>query len=336
MAIRFKHDAAGVVPPSNSSTRKYGQSLVMQQQQQKYQSQQAGYDRMFTALRDQNQNIAQQQRDWMQRDFALNRDKDRRDFITARDKEQFDQQQKLMDRQFDQQQKLMDRKLQQNLVAESEALVNPQLDATQRAEILDKIRAERATLSANRIEKPPVPTAQDLHDQSVVYQDGIAGQTDKNGMFVPLPQQTKRPTSAEDAFKSDPKLADKYFQDAKAIVTEDGEIPYDEDARKKAMDLARKLYEQDNNLGTPTPAPAMSGQSQAPATPAQEQSILKTEGTPTLAPQMDSARKPYSPEKSILSPSAQTPSNWPPPAVQETAFGSSSLSGITQIGKIEF
>ena len=326
MAIRIKHDAAGVVPPSNSSTRKYGQSLVMQQQQQKYQSQQAGYDRMFTALRDQNQNIAQQQRDWMQRDFALNRDKDRRDFITARDKEQFDQQQKLMDRQFDQQQKLMDRKLQQNLVAESEALVNPQLDATQRAEILDKIRAERATLSANRIEKPPVPTAQDLHDQSVVYQDGIAGQTDKNGMFVPLPQQTKRPTSAEDAFKSDPKLADKYFQDAKAIVTGDGETPYDEDARKKAMDLARKLYEQDNNLGTPTPAPAMSGQSQAPATPAQEQSILKAEGTPTTAPLMDSDRKSYSPEKSILeTPPTSQQNNWPPP--QETQVPVSPNSG---------
>ena len=171
-----------------------------------------------------------------------------------------------------------------------------------------------------------MPTAQDLHDQSVVYQDGIAGQTDKNGMFVPLPQRPKRPTSAEDSFKSDPKLADKYFQDAKAIVTEDGEIPYDEDARKKAMDLARKLYEQDNNLGTPTPAPAMSGQSQAPATPAQQQSILKTEGTPTTAPLMDSDRKSYSPEKSILeTPPTSQQNNWPPP--QETQVPVSPNSG---------
>ena len=296
MAIRFKHDAAAIIPPSNSSTRKYGQSLVMQQQQQKYQSQQAGYDRMFDAYRQQTANQFQRERDLNQQAFMAGRDKDQRDFIAARDQTQFDQQQKLIDQQ--RQAKFMDdarrmssgmimddiqngaydpatsRKLQQNLVAESEALGNPHLDATQRAEILDKIRAERSALMANRMEKPPAPTAQDLHDQSVVYQDGIAGQTDKNGMFVPLPQQTKRPTSAEDAFKSDPKLADKYFKDAKDIVTGGGETPYDEDARKKAMDMAKKLYEQDNNLGTPTPAPEMPGQSQAPTTPDATQSIL--------------------------------------------------------------
>lgn len=383
MAIRFKHDAAAIIPPSNSSTRKYGQSLVMQQQQQKYQSQQAGYDRMFDAYRQQTANQFQRERDLNQQAFMAGRDKDQRDFIAARDQTQFDQQQKLIDQQ--RQAKFMDdarrmssgmimddiqngaydpatsRKLQQNLVAESEALGNPHLDATQRAEILDKIRADRSALMANRMEKPPAPTAQDLHDQSVVYQDGIAGQTDKNGMFVPLPQQTKRPTSAEDAFKSDPKLADKYFKDAKDIVTGGGETPYDEDARKKAMDMAKKLYEQDNNLGTPTPAPEMPGQSQAPTTPDATQSILdpSISGQPQtpedsrkaamhaemlargyqLITPSDGSRPFYyhpgnnptptpellgqSPETPSQEQSAQTQSNWPPPASQENVSPSS-------------
>jgi len=172
MGITFRHDLAAVPHPSNASTRKYGQSLVMQQQQQKYAAQQAGYDRMF-----------QLGRDNMQNQFQMGRTKQQNEFQLGRDKTQFEQQQQLAEA--ERQRAFLDearkqssgfisdaikngeydpataRKLQQNLVAEAEALGNPQLDATQRAEVLEKIRAERALLAANRMEPPPKPTRDD-------------------------------------------------------------------------------------------------------------------------------------------------------------------------------
>lgn len=227
MAITFRHDAAAIIPSSNQSTRKYGQSLVLQQQQQKYAAQQAGYDRMFTALRDQNQNMVQQQRDWMQRDFALNRDRDQRDFVVNRDKMQFEQQQKLMEEQ--RQQQFMDearnarkgmimsdiqnghydagtsQRLRENLAAESEALGNKQLDDTQRKWVLENIMAERATLTANRMELPPAPDVQDrLNGRIANAPDGTPMVENSKGDFVPLTpaqkqqqqQQSQRPMSA--------------------------------------------------------------------------------------------------------------------------------------------
>jgi len=172
MPIRFKYDSAVVVPPSNETTRRFGQNLVMQQQQQKYAAQQAGYDRMF-----------QLGRDNMQNQFQMGRTKQQNEFQLGRDKTQFEQQQQLAEA--ERQRAFLDearkqssgfisdaikngeydpataRKLQQNLVAEAEALGNPQLDATQRAEVLEKIRAERALLAANRMEPPPKPTRDD-------------------------------------------------------------------------------------------------------------------------------------------------------------------------------
>ena len=195
---------------------------------------------------------------------------------------------------------------------------NPQLDATQRAEILDKIRAERATLSANRIQKATSANGSRTYDQSVVYQDGIAGQTDKNGMFVPLPQQTKRPTSAEDAFKSDPKLADKYFQDAKAIVTEDGEIPYDEDARKKRWiwqgSCTSRITMWHANACTGN-VWSVAGSSHSSATAIDPENRL---GIPTTAPLMEVIEN-RTVQRNRFFLHRHRRKNWPPPPVQENA-----------------
>ena len=90
MGIKFRHDAAAVVPPTNSASRKYGQSLVLQQNQQKYNAQQAGYDRLFQLGRDYQQNAVQFARDADQKVFQLMRDVDQQTFQKDRDKAQND------------------------------------------------------------------------------------------------------------------------------------------------------------------------------------------------------------------------------------------------------
>lgn len=310
MPITFRHDAAAVVLPStNEAGTKYGQSLVLQQQQQKYAAQQAGYDRMFTLGRDQQQQMQQAMRQGQQNAANTIRDVNQQVFQQQRDKMLFDQQQQQQEA--ERQRAFMDearkqssgfimesikngeydpataRKLQQNLVAESEALGNPQLDATQRAEVLNKIRAERAMLSANRMEPPPKPTAQDQFNQSIVTdpETGQRYRQNAKGDYEPIQQQPTRPTSADEAFMADPKLRDKYMVEAKEMVTERDEFgkpkPLDEATRKEAAELAKKLYEEDNNLGTPTPAPALPATGAAPAIAPESQSILEPAAAPS-------------------------------------------------------
>lgn len=291
MPITLRHDAAGVVPPSNNATRKYGQQLVMQQQQQKYAAQQAGFDRLFQLGRDQMQNQADFVKDVRQSVIQDRRDQAQNDFQTARDKTLFDQQQQQQE--MARQQKFMDdarkqssgiimqdiqngeydpataRKLQQNLIAESEALGNPQYDATQRAEALEKIRAERTLLTTNRLQKPPPPTPQEQFDKSIVTgPDGTQYRQNAKGEFEPLPKQAKPPTTSAEAFAADPKLRDQYMADARAIKV--GDNPLTPENRQEAAALAHKLWEQDN---TPTAVPELPGS--APAQPGESRSILE-------------------------------------------------------------
>ena len=279
MPITFRHDAAGVVPPSNSATRKYGQQLVLQQQQQrqqaamqqsqqKYQGYQAGLDRLFDATKQINQN-----------QFMADRDQRQNEFLMGRDKAQFEQERQLQEAQ--RQQQFMDearkmnsgmimedikngmydpvtaRRLQQSLADEAEVLGSTDYDATQRAEALRKIREKRLLDSTNRLEKPPQPTPQERFDQSIVTgQDGTQYLPNAKGGYDPLKQkeqeEPKRFNSAEEAFRADPKMRDKYMDDAKEIVTKGKTEPLTEKSRKEAADLARKLYEEENGLGTPT------------------------------------------------------------------------------------
>ena len=94
MGITFKYDAAGVTPPSNQSTRKFGQQMVLGEQQRKYQGQQQGYDRMFQLGRDVQQNAFQVDRDNRIADFQQQQAVDQGLRQANRDKTLFDQQQK--------------------------------------------------------------------------------------------------------------------------------------------------------------------------------------------------------------------------------------------------
>jgi len=314
MGITFRHDAAAVALPANSASRKYGQQLVLQQQQQKYNAQQAGYDRLLQLGRDQQQNVFQAGRDQAQQAFIQGRDNAQNQFQMGRDKALFDQQQQMQ--QAEQQRKFMEdarkqssgmimdgikngeydpataRKLQQNLVEESEALGNPGLDATQRAEALAKLRAERALLSSNRIQKPPTPTPQEQFEQSVITdpQTGMRYIPNAKGGLEPLPeskqQQQMRPKSFQDYYGEN---EDKFQKDLDATMksmettnpktgavttpTQDealAQMQKDYDFRQKA--LGRPTY------GTPTEAPSQPGA--APVAPGQSQSILEQPATP--------------------------------------------------------
>lgn len=305
MGIKLRHDAAAVALPStNASGAKYGQQLVLQQQQQKYQGQQAGYDRLFQLGRDMQQNAFQVDRDVRQQNFIQGRDQAQRKFQLERDAAEFErtrqqqeanrQQAFMEDARKQSGRFIMDsiekgeydpvtaRELRQNLIDESEALGNPSLDATQRAEALQKIRARRAVLSANRQPVAPPPTAQDMFDKSIVTgPDGMQYRQTAKGDFEPLEQnKNKRPSSAAEAF-NDPKTRDKYMADATAIITKGGEQPLTRESRKEAADLARQLWEDDN---LPSAAPGLPGA--APAAPGESKSILDTSPAPTPAAPM--------------------------------------------------
>lgn len=274
MPISFRHDAAAVMPSSNQAQRKYGQSLVLQQQQQKYNEKQAGYDRLFQLGRDQQQFQNDFVKDVRQQTFLERQARDQNKFQLDRDKALAEQQQQQQE--VARQNAFMDearkqsagmimedikngmydpvtaRKLQQSLVDEAEALGNRELDATMRAEALAKIRAKRLLDSANRLEKPPAPTDQEVYEKSIVT-DPVTGQRmlpDGKGRYQPIPEKPQRPSSATEAFAADPKLRDKYVQEAIAMETKkDGfgkDIPLDREGRKKAVALAQQLWEDDN------------------------------------------------------------------------------------------
>lgn len=197
MGITFRHDAAAVaLPTTNASGRKYGQQLVLQQQQQKYATQQAQQDRMFDAYKMESQNIAQQQRDWQQRDFVLNRDRDQnklqqQQMEAGRQQQFMDEARKMQNGMImnDIQNGFYDqntaRELQQTIIAESEVLGTKYADATQRANALQQIRDRRAVLAANRLEKPPAPTEEE-RISSLPVMDGVKYGRDKDGNPVPV------------------------------------------------------------------------------------------------------------------------------------------------------
>jgi len=215
-----------------------------------------------------------------QQDWQMGRDKAQNDFQLGRDKQQFDwkqqeaeaaRQQGFLDEARKQSSRfILDaidkgefdpgtaRELRQNLVAESEVLGNPRLDATQRAEAIQKLRAQRSMLLANRAPKAPEPTPQEQFDQGVVTgPDGAKYRRNSKGDFEPLPvqpQQPAPPATADDAFKADPKLRKQYIDDAVNVLTEGGTKSLTVDIRKQAAELARELYDNDNPQPAQTPA----------------------------------------------------------------------------------
>lgn len=259
MGITFRHDAAAVVPPSNNATRKYGQSLVLQQQQQKYAAQQAGYDRMFDAYKMENQQqfqdkrdtkqvINQQLRDWQQQDFQ------KQQMEAARQQQFMDDARKLSSGM------IMDdiknghydpvtaSKLRQNLVDEADALADKTLDATQRAKVLNDLRANRLLHTSNRIEKPPAPTP----DEEIAGLPEINGtkyqKNAKTGVWEPLQQskqqqeqdklqQQQLQQQEQEAQKMRPKSAQEYYAE-------------NEDKFDKDLDATMKAMQEEQDLNT--------------------------------------------------------------------------------------
>lgn len=304
MGITFRQDLAAVPHPSNASTRKYGQSLVMQQQQQKYAAQQAGYDRMFQLNRDYQQNAFMAARDQRQQAFLQDRDKAQQAFQVGRDKTLFEQQQQMQ--QAEQRRKFMEEarrlnsgmimddikngmydpitawRLQQSLVEEAEVLGSDQYDAPQRAEALKKLRALRLLDSTNRLEKPPEPTPQEKFEQSIITdpQTGMRYFPNARGGLEPLPeskqQQQMRPKSFQDYYSEN---EDKFQKDLDAtmqamqVPDKDGKVP--EVTQEKALAKMQKDYEFRQKalgrptFGTPTDAPKLPNGAQLPTTPAE-------------------------------------------------------------------
>jgi len=307
MAITFRHDAAAVALPSNSATRKYGQNLVLQQNQQKYAAQQAGYDCLFTMGRDQQQATAAAIRQGQQ--DAANTIRDVNQNVNAQARQDAQNKFLLEQQQAEQQQKFMDegrklssgmimedikngmydpvtaRKLQQSLVDEAEVLGSNQYDATQRAEALKKIREKRLLDSTNRLEKPPQPTPDEEFQKGVATdpETGMRYRKNSKGDWDELKQQQKAPKSAAEAFAADPKLKDKYLKDARDILTAD-DRPISRGLLKEADDLAMQLWEDSNrpvgdgstssagyynapDSGSPTPQQIPPAAAQTPANP---------------------------------------------------------------------
>jgi hypothetical protein len=216
MAITFRYNAAAVVPPSNESTRKYGQNLVLQQQQQKYQEQQAGYDRMFQLGKDNLQNQFQLGRDNQLNQFQVGRDKARNEFQVGRDKVQFEQQQ--------QQQRAQDfsaararidsyakealsdpdlpqelRQKIQNLIAGKMTALGGGFNGPAQQEFLDQYNASLAAILSEIPPPKPKPAPQEQFVQGIVT-DPVTGMRYRpKGDYEPLPQQesSQQPKDAQ-------------------------------------------------------------------------------------------------------------------------------------------
>lgn len=349
MAITFRHDAAAVVPPSNASTRKYGQELVQQQQQMKYQSHQAGLDRLFSANQQAGQNRFQLARDRQQNALQMGRDKQQNAFRLDMMDRQKQEQEEARKRDFLENARqqsgrfILDaidngefdeataRQLRQNMVAEAEALGNPNLDAAQRDAVMQKLRAQRTLLLSNRKPKDPPPTAQDQFNQSIVTDPdtGLRYRLNAKGDYEPLPQAApQRPQSTRQLLQSDPELKKEWTEKAEYMLTEGGTIP--SPGARAIADKAVELYDEDQAAWSdqppeaiteqpivPAPAPAAAPALPAPAAPpaaaaGQSQNpwaeVIPDPPAPVAPPTAEEAAPVFAPQAS--------PDPVPPPPVE--------------------
>jgi len=355
MAITFRHDAAAIALPSNSANRKYGQSLALQQQKQKYQDQQAGYDRVFQLGRDQQQNSAQAIRDGQQNAAQTIRDVNQNAFLVERDQVRNDQQQRLQRAQdFAAARTRIDthaqdmlnngqikdfqlRKRVSDLIDGKRIIMGSGFNEVQQQEFLDKYNGELAKILSEVPPPPPKPTRQD-ELKSFLGPDAYEKHKDQpwvpdgNGGFViaKVPEkkeQPRKPTSADEAFQADPKARDKYMEDAKTIITNGGEVALTEDGWNEAAALARRLYEKDNGLGATTsatelpvalPASPHTESSIPEASPPGGQQPAPSAGLPPAAPQREPL--PMTANASLMNPAGApqpAPSAGLPPAAPQ-------------------
>lgn len=276
MAIRFKYDLATVAPPSNDLTRKFGQSLVLQQQQQKYSGQQAGYDRLFNAYKQQNQNAFAWNQAADNRVFQAKQQEAQNNFLTGRDQARLDQQaQQQRAADFNAARSRIDthakdmlangnikdpatRQRIQNLIAGKTIIMGSGFDETARQNYLDQYNAELAKILS---EVPAPPTRDDelkgfLGSNYDKFKDQPWVPNGKGGFAIAdIPQPAPAsPTTPAEAFKAEPKTGDKYRDKAESrLMGTDGEMPQvdsgevGEDGKKKKRDMTPQEFQREVN-----------------------------------------------------------------------------------------
>jgi hypothetical protein len=180
MAIRLKYDAAGVVPPSNQATRKFGQGLVLQQRQNDQQDQQQGYNRYL--------------------DYKQGRD---REYADAVDQMGLHAQNMLNSGEVPPELAQQIR----GLMGAKTAALGSGFNETQQQQILRDYNAQLSMLTSQLPPPKPRLTPQQIADQNSVTQNGVPGQIDKDGRFIPSPQQPQqpqKPATMQDHYKANP------------------------------------------------------------------------------------------------------------------------------------
>lgn len=303
MAITLRHDAAAVALPSSSSQRKYGQNLVLQQQQQKYNAQQAGYDRLFDAYKQQNQNAFAWNQAADNRAFQANQQKAQNNFLLGRDQAKFDQQQQQQRKaDFDAARNRIDthakdmlangeitdpaaRQRIQNLIAGKTIVMGSGFDETARQNYLDQYNAELAKiLSEVPPAKPKPPPQPNFHTD----QNGNQWVESGPGKWEQVPQEkSARPLDFNEYYNAEEnkgkfdKDLDATMQSMKDAAAE-GENP-GKVTEEAALEEMKRRYEFRQKalglVGDPTAAPELAGQAAPTSSPLQ--SILEQ---PTAAP----------------------------------------------------
>jgi len=318
MAIRVKHEAAGI-PASGgagSPQRKYGQDLVMQQRKYDLDTKQRMQDNQFDMAKTWQNNAFQAQRDQQaavndasrfnaglahrEKLFGEERKFQMEDMENARQRAMMDEARKmetgfLMDAiengEFDD---ITAREIQQSLMKEAEALANKGLDAAQRAEVLNQIKAERLRLTQKRRPKPPPPTAGDRFNQARHVDDqGREWMEDPKGgwtMVPPKEQELPPPTSGREALARDEKLREKWVNRAKeGMVMEPGVAPDYE----KINDRAEQLWEADQKRYGAQPAAPQGPTGQAgPMNPSTAPAPMPSSPPPPAGTPMNPATAP--------------------------------------------
>ena len=331
MAITLRHDAAAVALPSSSAQRKYGQQLVLQQQQQKYQGQQAGYDRLFDAYKQQNQNAFAWNQAADNRVFQAKQQQAQNNFLLGRDQAKFDQQQQQQRKaDFDAARNRIDthakdmlangeitdtesRQRIQNLIAGKTIVMGSDFDETARQNYLDQYNAELAKiLSEVPPAKPKPPPQPNFHTD----QNGNQWVESGPGKWEQVPQEkSARPLDFNEFYNAEENKG-KFDKDLDATMqsmqdaADEGENPGKVTEEAALEEMKRRYGFRQKALGLvgdPTAAPSLPGQAPptAPELPGAaptavqgtERSILESpaSGIPVAPPDQGQPPSPQNP-----------------------------------------
>jgi hypothetical protein len=330
MAITLRHDAAAVALPSSSAQRKYGQSLVLQQQQQKYQGQQAGYDRLFDAYKQDTQNRFQFGQAADQRVFQAKQAEAQNLFQLDRDQAKFDQQQQQQRKaDFDAARNRIDtyakdalsdpdlphdlRQRIQNLVSGKMVALGGGYDGPAQQQFLDQYNSQLAAiLSEIPPKQPKAPPQPNFHTD----QNGNQWVESGPGKWEQVPQEkSARPLDFNEYYNAEENKG-KFDKDLDATMqsmqdaADEGENPGKVTEEAALEEMKRRYGFRQKALGLvgdPTAAPSLPGQAPptAPELPGAaptavqgtERSILESpaSGIPVAPPDQGQPPSPQNP-----------------------------------------